>query len=79
MKENTAMTSKPQRTSVDLGEQKVLADINEYGWHLMNVLEDDGQPPWSFTIGLHETWQHPELIIAGRSRNDDFQFRGRQC
>jgi hypothetical protein len=60
--------AKPQRTGIDLGEQKVLADISEYGWHCMNVVEDDGQPPWSFTIGLYETWAHPELIITGRSR-----------
>jgi hypothetical protein len=38
----------------------------EYGWHAMNVV--DGHPPWTFTIGLSETWNHPELIIIGRSR-----------
>jgi Domain of unknown function (DUF4262) len=58
----------PQRIGTDLGEKKVLADINEYGWHCMNVIEDDGHPPWSFTIGLFETWSHPELIVIGRSR-----------
>jgi Domain of unknown function (DUF4262) len=58
----------PQRVGTDLGEKKVLADINEYGWHVTNVVEDDGYPPWSFTIGLFETWHHPELIIIGRSR-----------
>lgn len=62
------MGSKPHRIGTDLGEQKVLADINEYGWHVMNVIEDDTNPPWSFTIGLHETWGQPELIIIGRSR-----------
>jgi hypothetical protein len=60
--------TKPQRIGSDLAEQKVLADIAEYGWHAMNVVEDDGQPPWTFTIGLYETWNHPELIIVGRSR-----------
>ncbi len=59
---------KPQRTGTDLGEQKVLSDIAEYDWHCMHVIEDDGQPPWSFTIGLYDTWQHPELIVVGRSR-----------
>jgi len=37
----------PQRIGIDLAEQKVLADIAEYGWHCMNVVEDDGQYPWS--------------------------------
>lgn len=58
----------PQRNGNDLGEQKVLADIAEFGWHSMNVLEDDGHPPWTFTIGLYDTWWFPELIIVGRSR-----------
>ena len=65
------MTHKTQseiRLGADFGERKVLADVAEYGWHCMNVLEDDGHPPWSFTIGLYETWRHPELIIIGRSR-----------
>jgi len=34
----------------------------------MNVVEDDGNPPWTFTIGLYDTWQHRELIVIGRSR-----------
>lgn len=51
--------TKPQRTGTDLGERKILADINEYGWHAPNVIEDEGHPPWTFTIGLYETWQHP--------------------
>ncbi len=57
-----------KRSGKDLGEQKILADINEFGWHCMNVVEDDGQLPWSFTIGLYESWQHPELIVIARSR-----------
>ena len=35
----------------------------------MNIIEDDGQPPWTFTIRLYETWKHPELIVIGRSRS----------
>jgi hypothetical protein len=60
--------SNPKRIGTDLGENKVLADINEYGWHCMNVIEDDEHPPWSCTIGLFETWSHPELLVIGRSR-----------
>lgn len=60
--------TKPLRTGNDLAESKVLADIAEYGWHAMHVVEDDGHPPWTFTIGLYDTWSYPELIIVGRSR-----------
>src|SRR5437899_8586697 len=58
-----------QRTATDEGERKVLGDIAEYGWHCLNVLEENGQAPWTFTIGLFETWKHPELIVFGLKRD----------
>jgi Domain of unknown function (DUF4262) len=58
----------PQRLDIELDLQKVLADIAEYGWHGVYVAEGVNHPPWSYSIGLFETWQHPELIIIGRSR-----------
>jgi hypothetical protein len=58
----------PQRVGKDEPERIVLSNINEYGWHCVNVIEDNGCPPWTFSIGLYETWQHPELIVIGRSR-----------
>jgi hypothetical protein len=60
--------NQPQRVTRDDLEKIVIANINEYGWHCVNVIEDDSHPPWSYTIGLYDTWQHPELIIVGRSR-----------
>lgn len=35
---------------------------------------DDGHPPWTFTIGLFETWNHPELVIIGRSRAISYEM-----
>jgi uncharacterized protein DUF4262 len=55
----------PQRTTRDELERIVLSNIAEFGWHCLNVIEDDGHPPWSYTIGLYETWNHPELIVIG--------------
>jgi Domain of unknown function (DUF4262) len=60
--------NQPQRVTRDDLEKIVISNINEYGWHCVNVIEDDSHPPWSYTIGLYETWDHPELIIVGRSR-----------
>jgi hypothetical protein len=60
--------TKPQRVAKDEPERIVLSNIREFGWHCVNVIEDDGHPPWSFTIGFYETWNHPELIVIGRSR-----------
>jgi hypothetical protein len=58
----------PQRLTRDDLDKIVIANIAEFGWHCVNVIEDDGHPPWSYTIGLYETWNHPELIVIGRSR-----------
>ena len=63
-----------QPVAKDEPERIVLSNIAEYGWHCVNVLEDDGHPPWSFTIGLYETWNHPELIIIGRSRATSYEM-----
>jgi hypothetical protein len=46
-------------------DQKLLSDIEEYGWHIVNVLEDEEGPPYSFSIGLYHTFRHPEVIIIG--------------
>jgi hypothetical protein len=54
-----------QRIATDPGERKVLDDIAKYGWHCVNILQDGDEPPWSFTIGLFETWKNPELIVFG--------------
>lgn len=58
----------PQRAGRDEPERIVLHNIAECGWHAVNVIEDDGHPPWTFSIGLYETWGFPELIVIGRSR-----------
>ena len=59
--------NQPQRLTRDDLDKIVISNINEFGWHCVNVIEDDGHPPWSCTIGLYETWQHPELIVIGSS------------
>ena len=46
----------------------VITNIKDFGWHAVNVIEDDGHPPWTYTIGFYETWGFPEPIIIGRSR-----------
>src|ERR1700722_15387814 len=61
------MTTKPKHAADDL-ERQLISNVNDFGWHAVNVIEDDGHPPWSYTIGFYETWGFPELIIIGRSR-----------
>jgi uncharacterized protein DUF4262 len=53
------------RIGSDDAERKVLADVKKYGWHSLNILEEDGQPTWTFSIGFQKTWNFPDLIIVG--------------
>jgi hypothetical protein len=51
--------TRPQRlTHADL-DKIVVNNVNEFGWHCVNVIEDDNRSPWSYTIGLCETWDTP--------------------
>jgi hypothetical protein len=47
------------------GDDQVHADIAAYGWHVVEVVEDDEGPGFAFTIGLHKRFEHPELIVFG--------------
>ena len=49
----------------DAGEQMVLDHIAKYGWHCVNVLAEGHEGPYSFTVGLFHTYQHPELMVYG--------------
>lgn len=44
---------------------KVSEDIKEYGWHVIKVLEDESGPGFGYSIGLFETFRHPEVAIIG--------------
>jgi hypothetical protein len=67
MRQGISMTPSQQLTRDDLNKI-VLSNIQEFGWHAVNVIEDNDHPPWTYTIGLYESYGFPELIIFGRSR-----------
>lgn len=47
-------------------EKKLINDIKEYGWHVLNVFDKNGtEPEFAYSIGLYKTFQHPEIIIIG--------------
>jgi len=50
---------------LDADEQKVLDDIAEHGWHVVAIKKDRYGPGFTYTIGLMETWRHPEVILFG--------------
>lgn len=49
----------------DAGEQGIIDNIAKYGWHCVNILAEGNEGPYSFTVGLFHTYQHPELVIYG--------------
>lgn len=46
-------------------DRKLLADVEEFGWHVINVLEDEEGPPFSYTVGLFRRFAHPEVVVVG--------------
>lgn len=46
-------------------DRQVIDDIAQYGWHVIQVAEDDEGPGFAFTIGLYRSFGHPEVIITG--------------
>jgi hypothetical protein len=48
-------------------ETEIAEVIREHGWFSANVF--DAVPPFVYTIGLMQTWNHPELILFGREPN----------
>lgn len=39
--------------------------IDDVGWSVMSVMGDERHRPWAYTIGLMETFGHPEFVITG--------------
>lgn len=47
---------------------KIQSDIGQYGWHCLNVWPlagDDEHTAFSYTIGLTESYGHPEIMVFG--------------
>ena len=49
----------------DLDDEKLLADVKEYGWHVVKILEKDETPGWAFSVGLYKNLTHPEIVVFG--------------
>jgi len=50
---------------VNQGDAKVRADVAEYGWHVVMVSGDEEGPGFAYSVGLKETFGHPEIIMFG--------------
>ncbi|TPI23419.1 DUF4262 domain-containing protein [Mesorhizobium sp. B4-1-1] len=55
----------PSREAKDAEEAKALADIEEYGCHILYVLEEDEHPPFAYSVGIEHNFGVPELVVIG--------------
>lgn len=46
-------------------EGEILASVETVGWHVCVVAEDEEGPGFAFSIGLFESFGHPEVICFG--------------
>src|SRR5262245_50153786 len=46
-------------------DEKVLADVGNYGWHVVKIWETNETTGWAFSIGLYQNFNHPDLIVFG--------------
>lgn len=51
--------------SADEHDRKLLSDVEQYGWHVIGVEEDAEGSAFSYSIGLHHTFGHAEVIVFG--------------
>lgn len=50
---------------MDAGEKRALADIEVYGCHVVQVLEDAEGPRFSYSVGIQKTSGAPEVMVIG--------------
>jgi hypothetical protein len=53
----------------DDADRKLLADIDQYGWHVVGVEQDDEGPGFAYSVGLYRTFGHPEMLVIGLAIN----------
>jgi hypothetical protein len=44
---------------------RIRASIEAHGWHVIAVPEDEEGPGFAYSIGLHRSFDHPEVIVFG--------------
>lgn len=52
-------------TSSAVDEEKMLVDIEKFGWTVILIEGTDYLPTFAYTIGLYKNYRHPEIIAFG--------------
>ncbi|MXQ10445.1 DUF4262 domain-containing protein [Microvirga makkahensis] len=45
--------------------RKARAIVRQYGWMVQGVLPNEGQPSYSYSVGLSKHSRHPEIFLVG--------------
>lgn len=48
-----------------MDEEKLISDINKYGWTVLVMEATEYLPSFAYTVGLWKNYHHPELISFG--------------
>lgn len=51
--------------SMNEEDRRALENIEKYGCHVLNIFEGEGQPRFSYSIGIGKMQNKPELIVVG--------------
>ena len=54
-----------QTTWQDDSEKKLILDVQQHGWHLVCIEEDQEGPGFVYSVGLYHTLKQPEVILFG--------------
>lgn len=46
-------------------DERVRLDIEQFGWHAALIPGEGATPGWAVSVGLHQRFEHPELLIFG--------------
>lgn len=49
----------------DASDEKLLADVQKHGWHIVAIPDDEVGPGFAFTVGLYLRTLQPEVLIMG--------------
>ncbi|MBO7922585.1 DUF4262 domain-containing protein [Alteromonas sp. K632G] len=53
---------------MDEQDKKALDNIDKYGCHVLNIMEGDGEPCFTYSIGIEKSQGKPDLVIQGLKR-----------
>src|SRR5262245_26025339 len=54
-----------QDADLDASDRTVLANVERYGWHMVQIYDDPQVSGWVFSVGMWHTLGSPELAVFG--------------